>query len=61
MKSVKYFLMICFSLLVLNSGSAEAEDRAKAQVQCEKTDIRFVYDCLIGTDGKKEWKTHTRG
>ncbi len=56
MKSVKYFLMICFSLLVLNSGSAAAEERAKAQVQCEKTDIRFVYDCLIVLMGKKSGK-----
>ncbi len=56
MKSVKFYLMICFSLLVLISGSAEAEERAKALVQCEKTDIRLVYDCLIMLMGKKSGK-----
>ncbi len=56
MKGIKFYLMICFSLLVLISGIAAAEERAKAHVQCEKTDIRFVYDCLIKLMGKNSGK-----
>ncbi len=56
MKSVKFYLMICFLSLVLISDSAKAEERAKAHVQCEKTDIRLAYDCLIVLMGKKSGK-----
>lgn len=56
MQSLKFYLMIYFSLLVLISGDAEAAERAKANVKCEKTDIQFAYDCHIRLIGKKSGK-----
>lgn len=34
-------------LLLLISGSVNAQERVKASVMCEKTDVKFAYDCHI--------------
>jgi hypothetical protein len=56
MKSIKFYLMIYFLLWVFISGSAAAEERAKAHVKCEKTNIQFAYDCHIMLMGKNSGK-----
>jgi len=56
MQSIKFYLLIYFSFLVLISVPAEAAERVKAHVKCEKTDIKFEYDCQIMLMGKKSGK-----